>query len=88
MSGCGSGTRSADVRFGQRAPDGYLFVVDGCGFESGTPGAKPSSHRGLGLDGMRERLLLVGGTLEIESTPGAGTTLFVRIALDGQRSAA
>jgi signal transduction histidine kinase len=66
-----------------------LIIEDnGCGFESGTPGAKPSSHRGLGLDGMRERLLLVGGTLEIESTPGTGTTLFVRIALDGQRSAA
>jgi signal transduction histidine kinase len=66
-----------------------LIIEDnGCGFDSGTPGAKPNSHRGLGLDGMRERLLLVGGTLEIESTPGTGTTLFVRIALDGQRSAA
>lgn len=66
-----------------------LIIEDnGCGFDSGTSGAKPNSHRGLGLDGMRERLLLVGGTLEIESTPGAGTTLFVRIALDGQRSAA
>ncbi len=66
-----------------------LIIEDnGCGFDSGTPGAKPNSHRGLGLDGMRERLMLVGGTLEIESTPGAGTTLFVRIALDAQRSAA
>jgi signal transduction histidine kinase len=66
-----------------------LIIEDnGCGFDSGTSGAKAASHRGLGLDGMRERLLLVGGTLEIESTPGAGTTLFVRIALDAQRSAA
>jgi signal transduction histidine kinase len=66
-----------------------LIIEDnGCGFDSGAPGAKASSYRGLGLDGMRERLLLVGGTLEIESSPGAGTTLFVRIALDGQRTAA
>ncbi len=29
--------------------------------------------------GMRERAALVGGTLEIESAPGAGTTVFVRV---------
>jgi signal transduction histidine kinase len=37
---------------------------------------------------MRERLLLIGGTLEIESTLGTGTALFARIVLDAQRSAA
>jgi signal transduction histidine kinase len=30
---------------------------------------------------MRERVTLAGGTLEIESTPGAGTTVFVRVPL-------
>ena len=35
----------------------------------------------LGLLGMRERVALVGGTLEVESTPGAGTTVFARIPL-------
>jgi signal transduction histidine kinase len=30
---------------------------------------------GLGLVGMRERLLLVGGGLSIESAPGSGTIL-------------
>ena len=30
---------------------------------------------GLGLNGMRERALLVGGRLEIFSAPGAGTTI-------------
>ena len=29
----------------------------------------------VGLAGMRERLLLLGGELEIESTPGKGTTI-------------
>jgi signal transduction histidine kinase len=34
---------------------------------------------------MRERLSLIGGTLEIESAINAGTTIFARILLDGQR---
>ena len=44
-------------------------------------------HRPL-LDGAAlaladgERVALVGGSLQIESRPGAGTTLFVRIPLD------
>jgi two-component system CheB/CheR fusion protein len=35
----------------------------------------------LGLVGMRERVLLVNGTLNIESVPGHGTTMYVRIPL-------
>ncbi len=37
---------------------------------------------GLGLSGMRERALLVGGTLTIYSTPGAGTT--IELTMEGQ----
>jgi signal transduction histidine kinase len=33
------------------------------------------SERGLGLDSMRERTELSGGTFIIESTPGKGTTV-------------
>jgi signal transduction histidine kinase len=33
----------------------------------------------LGLLGMRERAGLVGGTLEVEPAPGAGTTVFARV---------
>ena len=36
---------------------------------------------GLGLAGMRERLSLIGGHLDIESARGSGTTLFARIPL-------
>jgi signal transduction histidine kinase len=39
----------------------------------------------LGLAGMRERLLLVGGELNIESTQGAGTTIFARIPLASEQ---
>jgi signal transduction histidine kinase len=42
----------------------------------------------LGIIGMRERLELLGGTLEVESEPGAGTTVYARVPLDetGQQS--
>jgi PAS domain S-box-containing protein len=60
--------------------DGCGIVVvedDGVGFDAD---AAAASQR-LGLLGMRERLALVGGVLEIESSPGAGTTLIARIPL-------
>jgi signal transduction histidine kinase len=65
-----------------------IIEDNGCGFDVGAMAAKPGGYGGLGLDGMRGRLILVGGTLEVESAIGAGTTIFARIALDGQRSAA
>ena len=83
--------RPSDVSVVIRRPDATLQVIvedNGCGFDVGALGAKAGNHRGLGLDGMRERLSLVGGTLDVESAIGAGTTIFARIALDGQRSAA
>ena len=54
---------------------------DGCGFDPKltTETAAKSMGNGLGLVGMRERLALVGGEIEIESSPGSGTTLFARI---------
>jgi signal transduction histidine kinase len=33
----------------------------------------------MGLIGMRERAALVGGTFAVESTPGNGSTVVVRI---------
>lgn len=42
--------------------------------------ASPASAR-LGLSGIRERLELVGGSFAIESSAGAGATLFVNIPL-------
>jgi signal transduction histidine kinase len=51
---------------------------DGRGFGANSETSERDSGR-LGLLGIRERLSLVGGSLEIESTPGKGTTLFARI---------
>jgi signal transduction histidine kinase len=52
---------------------------DGVGMEAGAR-AKP---RSFGLRGISERVLLLGGTVNITSQPGAGTTVVVRIPLDG-----
>lgn len=38
-------------------------------------GIDPGATRGLGLAGMRERALLAGGTLVVQSSPGRGTTV-------------
>ena len=60
--------------------DCVLLIVedDGVGF-SDTAGDK--ERRGYGLVGMQERAALVGASLQIESTPGKGTTVLVRIAV-------
>ena len=38
-----------------------------------------SGGRGLGLFGMRERALYVGGTVDLRSAPGAGTAVEIRV---------
>jgi len=60
----------------ERRGGAILLIVedDGRGFEPGAGGA------GFGLVGMRERAALVGASLEIESSPGQGTTVIARIA--------
>jgi len=60
-----------------------LLIVedDGCGFVwDDTPG-RDGPARSLGLLGIRERLNLVAGELEIESSANRGTTLIARVPL-------
>src|SRR3954464_511403 len=45
---------------------------DGCGFKAAANG---SARNRLGVSGMRERALLVGGRLNVFSAPGEGTTI-------------
>ncbi|MEO7538743.1 MAG: PAS domain S-box protein [Pyrinomonadaceae bacterium] len=52
--------------------DGVGFVI-----EEKSDLLKGSGH-GLGLLGMRERAAVIGGSLDIESRPNGGTTVFVR----------
>jgi len=41
--------------------------------------AELSHRRGLGLQGMRERVALLGGSVRVDSEPGVGTTVTARI---------
>ena len=45
-----------------------------------------TSGDGFGLLGMQERASLIGATVEIESTAGKGTTVFLRMAVPGVAS--
>jgi len=46
---------------------------DGAGFET------DAASEGFGLIGMHERIALLGGELDFDSRPGAGTTVVARI---------
>jgi two-component system sensor histidine kinase UhpB len=73
-----SGAEHVAVRLRRDPGAGVALEVndDGRGF------AFDESERGLGIPGMRERALLVGGELTIESRPGHGTT--VRLTVPGE----
>ena|SRR5438105_2588395 len=66
-----------DVLLQHRANEVSLIIEDnGIGFEPGTPSG---AETGLGLIGMRERAVFVGGKVIIESARGKGAAVFVRI---------
>jgi PAS domain S-box-containing protein len=51
------------------------FSDDGVGFAADEQSQRGPLERGLGLLGMKERATLLGGAVEIESTPGQGTSV-------------
>ena len=70
------------IRLRLHQQDGQLAVTvsdDGAGFDP----AHAWDRHGLGLGLMRERVAELGGTLQLDSTPGQGTT--VQILLPGGR---
>jgi len=50
---------------------------DGLGFVPGSQPGPEAAH--FGIQGMRERTEMLGGTLSIDSAPGRGTTVTVRV---------
>jgi signal transduction histidine kinase len=62
-------------------PDSSLnFTIsdDGAGFDPAT------ARRGSGLQGMADRLAALGGTFQIRSAPGHGTTLTGQLPVTAQ----
>ncbi|WP_263262237.1 transporter substrate-binding domain-containing protein [Pseudomonas sp. RIT-PI-S] len=69
---------SVEVRLSVHSGTLRLSITDdGSGFE-------PDVHRpaSFGLVGMRERVMLLGGQLALQSRPGEGTSLYVRVPLN------
>lgn len=80
-------SHASRVAIDLRQTDGQLKGVikdDGVGFEA------PNSvnGNGLGLSGMRERISKAGGELEIESSPGKGTTIVFLLPFSNRTPAA
>ncbi len=71
-----------DVSLSQTEDEALLEVKDnGCGFEVPNNLARLAEGDHFGLSGLEQRAELLGGTLEIQSAPGRGTTLRVYLPL-------
>lgn len=76
---------SATLRMERRGPELLLSISDnGRGFDvrnSQTPGPQPG---GFGLTGMRERVAILGGQLDVQSSAGRGTTLLIKLPIHSE----
>jgi signal transduction histidine kinase/PAS domain-containing protein len=75
-----AGVTTVDVVI-DHSETGIRVEIRDCG-KGFNPAVKPnstSSSEHVGLDGMRERITRIGGTISIESTPGVGTRVVATI---------
>lgn len=78
--------RNVNVVVERRRNEMLLIIEDdGKGFEPSDIRSGKESGSELGVVGMRERAAIVGGTLEIESAPGKGTTIFAKVPIKETR---
>ena len=75
--------KQAQLHMSRTAGDQVEIVVadDGVGFNSDAVWAEAASAGGFGLFGIRERLEPLGGRVEVDSTPGRGTRISLRIPI-------
>ena len=72
------------VEVDARAEDGTLDLTvrdDGTGFDVAAVRGGTTAEGSIGLDGMEERVRLLGGDFRIDSQPGTGTTVWARFPL-------
>ncbi|HLR46170.1 MAG TPA: sensor histidine kinase, partial [Deinococcales bacterium] len=72
-----SRARRVTVNVGGSGAGGVFVEVadDGVGFDPDVVADRVTSVGGLGMRQMRERMIAQGGTLDVRSEPGAGTTI-------------
>ncbi|HVS98589.1 MAG TPA: ATP-binding protein, partial [Puia sp.] len=70
-----------NLQIGFSEEGGHILCLtkdDGCGFDR----EKALSHAGgLGLRSLESRCEILGGVLQLDSTPGAGTNYFIKIPI-------
>jgi len=72
------------VEVDARAEDGTLDLTvrdNGSGFDVAAVRGGTTAEGSIGLDGMEERVHLLGGDFRIDSQPGTGTTVWARFPL-------
>jgi signal transduction histidine kinase len=82
-----SGAR--DARVVVRSHEDHVTITihdSGCGFNHSSLQAGRSIPGGFGLKGLAERVQMLGGTCAIDSSPGRGTTIAVRLEIRQQGS--
>ena len=85
MTNAAKYARCAHLSILLQVRDRRLSVIvedDGCGFDVPRVFEREVGRTRLGLYGMRERAELIGGDLKIESQPGAGTAIYLRVPLE------
>ncbi len=81
--------RNVWVELRQSADDVELVIRDdGGGFDPGTGRGSVDRGESFGLFGMKERVGLLGGEVEITSRPGYGTSIRARLPIEHRTDAA
>jgi signal transduction histidine kinase len=73
---------ASQIRIGLKQTPNLVEIMiadNGSGFEHAEAPGQADGH--FGLQGMRERTKRLGGRIELDTTPGNGTTIHVRIPL-------
>jgi signal transduction histidine kinase/ligand-binding sensor domain-containing protein len=82
--------RAREAHVAVRCDEHHVAITirdDGQGFAPAASTAGAASGRGFGLKGIAERVQMLGGTHTIESGPGRGTTVTVRIGVGARPGA-
>jgi signal transduction histidine kinase/ligand-binding sensor domain-containing protein len=81
-------SRAGEAHVAVRCHEHHVEITvrdNGQGFASSASNASATDRGGFGLKGLAERVHMLGGTHTIESSPGRGTTVTVRIGVGARQ---
>lgn len=77
---------AVEVKLSRQSGQVLVQVSDnGRGFDPQVMQPSESHGQGLGLRGMQERVTILGGDFQLQTSPGNGTSITIRIALPEER---